>query len=227
MNPSTITFIAICSSLLHALAYLIYVRSALRGKVKPNPTSWLMWTYGTALLVIVEWDQEAAFSVMLLPMVCAACSLIVAGCCWQKGRLTWPETPSDRKAFLLDLFFTGVYVFLIVMELRGRLTLADETLYKSMLLILLSGSTFVSFWPILRTTRETPENEHWLAWAIWTLAYACLLLITIAEHGSSLQSIQFWAYPASCLIPTGMVGFYAFQQRDASTLIPEVVEKPQ
>ena len=215
MNEPLITFVAIAGSMLHAIAYVIYVRSALLDEVQPNPTSWLMWTYGTLFIIVIEWDQEATLAIMLLPMVCASCSLLVALLCWRRGRLKWPELPGDRSAFVLDLAFTALYVLLIVLDHLGFISRSDEVWLKSMLLILVSASTFVSFWPILRSTRSDPQNEHWLAWAIWTIAYAFLLIVTIATHGTSLNAIQFWAYPLSCLVLSGAVGFYACQDEPA------------
>ena len=211
MQESIITYAAIVASVLHAIAYLIYLRYAFLEEVRPNPTSWLMWAYGTALVILLEWDQEASRAVILLPVVCAVCSIIVALFCWRRGRLRWPEVPSDRAAFMLDLVFTALYVFLIVFDTRGLISTSDEVFAKSILLILAGGSTLLSYWPILRSTRRNPQNEHWLAWAIWTVAYLILLVVTIATHGNSFDSIQFWVYPSSCLVLTGAVGFYALR----------------
>lgn len=212
MSTSVVTLMAVAGGALHAGAYVLYVRFAYRDVVRPNPTTWLMWAYGTALLVVLEWDQGAAPIVLLLPAVCAVCSIVVALFCWRRGCLTWPEKPSDRAAFSIDLALTVAYVLLILFEARGLLSGMGEARLKTILLVLVSGSTFVSYWPILRSTRRNPQNEHWLAWAVWTAAYGLLLIVTIASHGGSLAAVQFWLYPLSCLLLTGAVGFYALQE---------------
>ena len=211
MNESLITFTAISGSLLHAFAYLLYIRFTLKDEVHPNPTSWLMWTYGTALVVVLEWDQDAGLSVLLLPIVCATCSIFVALNCWHKGQLCWPDALSDRAAFTLDLVLTAAYVVLIALGAMGYMSGSDGTALKSLLLVIVNISTVLSFWPILRSTRSDPANEHWLVWAIWTITYSNMLFVTIATHGISLYALQFWLYPLICLVLTGAVGFYALR----------------
>lgn len=194
---------------LHALGYLLYVRSTLRDEVHPNPTTWLMWAYGTALVVAIEWDQDAAAAVLLLPTVCATCSVAVAYICWRQGRLGWPEARSDQAAFLLDLLLTAVYLLILLFAHRGWMSQGDGTIAKTIILLTLCASTAVSFWPILRATRSEPDNEHWLPWAIWTMAYALLLVATIVTHSNSTYALQFWLYPLSCLVLTAVVGLYS------------------
>ena len=209
MNDLTISFFAWITTFLHVFAYLIYVRFAILDEVQPNPTSWLMWTYGTALVVLLEWEQEASFSILFLPVVCAACSLIVAFICWRKGRLSWPKAWSDRAAFVMDLTITALYIFLLVLEFKGAIGSGGNVAFKTTLLVLVNVSTFVSFWPILRSTYTDPAQEHWLAWFLWTTAYALLGLLTLSAEGFSMYTLQFLLYPFSCMLLSGLVCWYA------------------
>jgi len=209
MDPWLLAGAVYGGSLLHVLGYLLYIRYTLRGEVRPNPTTWLMWAYGTALVVLLEWDQEAAAAVLLLPAVCAACSIAVAFLCWRRGRLRWPERRSDQAAFVLDLLLTGVYLLIVLLAAQGWTSAGDDTVAKAIVLVAVSGSTAVSYWPILRATRRNPDNEHWLPWTVWTAAYSFLLIATVATHGSSIYGLQFWIYPVSCLVLTAAVGLYS------------------
>lgn len=65
MPDLLISFVAFFMTSLHALAYLIYVRFAILDKVRPNPTNWFMWTYGTLLVVVLEWDQDASLAILM------------------------------------------------------------------------------------------------------------------------------------------------------------------
>jgi hypothetical protein len=220
MDPWLLASVVYGSGIAHVLGYLLYIRCTLRGEVRPNPTTWLMWAYGTALVVLLERDQEAAAAVLLLPSLCAACSIAVAFICWRRGRLRWPERRSDQAAFLVDLLLTGVYLLIVLLAARGWISASDDTLAKTIVLLAVGGSTAVSYWPILRATRRDPDNEHWLPWAVWTAAYSLLLIATAATHGSSVYALQFWVYPLSCLVLTAAVGLYSLgvsMRRSAAT----------
>ncbi len=195
------------------MAYLLYIRSSLRNEIDPNPTTWLMWAYGTTLLLVVEHDQNAAGYVLVLPVVCAAFAIVVAGLCWRTGNLRWPQERSDRRAVAIDLALTAAYLTVLGAGTLGYITDAQDWFAKTFILVCANASTFVSFWPIVRTTRENPSAEQWRPWSVWAAAYAMLWLVTIAEEGTSLAALQFWIYPMSCKFLSGLVGWYAHHPR--------------
>ena len=63
---------------LQVLAYSIYVRSFLGGRCRPSGISWLMWSYGTAVLLFMQADVGTPVSVMMTPAFCLACSAFIA-----------------------------------------------------------------------------------------------------------------------------------------------------
>lgn len=194
---------------LQAVAYVVYLRRASDGRIEPNPTSWLMWAYGTALVVVLESDQGIHPALRLLPIVCAACCVCVAGLCWRRGSLQWPEERPDRIALGIDLSATGVYVAVTLAAAAGSMAWAVADAGKAVLLVCLSLSTVVSFLPMLRGTRQDPSVEEPAPWMMWTVAYTLLLAATIREEGASLHALQFWVYPAVCAGLSGMVAWYA------------------
>lgn len=200
---------------LQALAYLIYLRGALRRRIDPNPTSWLMWAYGTALVVVLEADQGIEPSLRALPVVCAACSVLIAALCWRRGELRWPSAGADRLALAVDLGATAVYVAVSGAAGLAWMSAGDAWLAKAVLLVCVATSTLVSYAPMLRATRVDPSGEQWLPWAVWTLAYALLLGATAAREGAGWAALQFWVYPAICMLSTAWVGWYALGARTA------------
>ena len=205
---------------LHALGYLLYVRGALRRRIEPNPTSWLMWAYGTTLVVLLETDQGIHPMLRLLPVVCAACCILIAGLCWRGEKLGWPTDAGDRAALGIDLAITAVYLGVSLAAAFGGLAGPVEGSTKGVLLLSSGLSAIVSFVPILRSTRRDPGSEDWRPWAMWTLAYGTLLVGTVSEHGTALPALQFWNYPAVCMVLCGLVGWYAVEWRGAPTRPP-------
>jgi uncharacterized membrane protein len=222
----TAVVIAWAATLLQTLGYLLYVRGALRHRIDPNPTSWLMWAYGTALVVLIETDQGIHPLLRLLPIACASCSVLVAALCWRQGALAWPRDRSDRAALSIDLALTAAYVTLSLAALAGTVPETREHSAKMLLLVCVSTSSITSYLPILRSTRRTPTAEEWLPWAVWTSAYAALLLATILVEGTSPAALQFWIYPAICLVLSGMVGWYALKPRLSRHVVPVTPQPP-
>jgi hypothetical protein len=133
---------AACSAaVLQAAAYLMYVRRALLRRIDPEPTSWLMWAYGTVLVVIIETDQGIHPLLRLLPIVCAGCSVVVAALCWARHSGVWPAEPADRLALGLDLVITIVYIGVSAAVFAGLLGAASARTARWALLVCVAVST--------------------------------------------------------------------------------------
>lgn len=193
------------AALLHAMAYVLYLSGTLRRKVDPAPASWLMWAYGTALVVVIETDQGIDPLLVLLPVVCAACSIAVALVCYLRGASLWPSNGVDRGALGTDVVLTLVYVAIAGGASLGLFAERGAGAAKAVLLGILGVSTVVSFIPTLRAVRRDPSREDNLAWIMWTIAYTMLLLVTFVGEGVRLSAIQFWVYPGVCAVLSGLV----------------------
>lgn len=202
-----IEYLAVIPGLLQALGYFIYIRKSLRSEVEPNATTWMMFAYGTAFLTILEWDSNASFAVLILPVVCALSSLIVvAVICVKHGRPHWPTAWQDKVALCVDLLLTAVYVGAGLAQKSGLLSEHVREVCVLVLLVASNTSTIVSFVPLVRETLESPGHEHYLPWSVWSTAYFSLALVTYQQYG--MWSV-FMIYPASNAMLHGYVGFLA------------------
>lgn len=215
---TTVLIAALLSGLFQALGYLIYIRKSLRNEVNPNPTTWLMFAYGTATLTLlelatVEWDLEGNFLIFILPITCAILSLRVAAICWSKGTLQWPKKPLERIAILMDLALTVAYA---VVWMQGEYGNVSEEMKQSLtlaFLVLTNVSAVICFIPIVHETWEDPSGEHPLPWSIWFLAYCMLGYVTYIEHG--LKS-ELMIYPVSNVLLHGLMALLATRKSAAS-----------
>lgn len=182
---TTVSGLSLMSVVFHVLAYVVFIFLSEREKTeyKPNPTAWLMFAYGTALVTLLEWDRHASWTVLALPVVCSILSLRVAMVCWKQGRMRWPSHWLDGTALTVDLILTVAYVAaagiarlgVISEELRGGLV--------SAFLIITTAGSILPFIPQIRGVMEEPQKEHWAPWFLWTMAYIALTATTVREVG--------------------------------------------
>lgn len=183
---------------LQVVGYLVYYRKTIKGEVAPNPLTWFMFGYGTALLFFLELDKDATLPELLLPLACAVCGVAIAIHIWKTAflqakaekpnlRLTrfWPEQWSLRHLSDWDaISLASDYVITVGYLLAWAFTLLaffpEVHREKAALIFLLFSniSTIPGFIPILKETWKCPEYEHWLPWTIWTIAYTLLFVVT-------------------------------------------------
>lgn len=215
--------LGIISGLLQIVGYWFYLRDE---NIDPNPVSWFMFAYGTALLVILEWDKSATVPELIVPIVCAVLSIIVSIRCWIKSRKNnpqqwwprdwWPEDFWEKWSFISDIFITIGYILAWVLTFAAFISNETRLLAAFMFLFLSNLSSFPSFYPILNTTYKNPRRENPLPWFIWTSAYVLLGYITFVTHGEFWHILMF--YPVSCAILHALVAIFAMR----STVIKSV-----
>lgn len=198
--------LACASGLLQALGYLVYIRKSLSKEIEPNPTTWLMFAYGTALLTVLEWDRDAQWPLLVLPAVCALLSIRVTFLCWRNGKLKWPESWVDRFAFLTDLLLTVAYVSVWYASSHQVISEQEREALVIAFLLCSNASTVISFIPLMREARKNPEHEHPLPWTIWSSAYGTLAVATILEEGWQTELL---IYPATNMLLHGFVAILA------------------
>src|SRR3989344_1751388 len=106
----TILAIGILASLLQVAGYAFYSSKMLKRDIRPNAASWLMFAYGTTLLAILEWDRGASFALLVLPVLCAISSTLVAMYALRHTASWWPQHPLERFSIFLDITLTIIYV---------------------------------------------------------------------------------------------------------------------
>lgn len=184
--------IAVFSGLLQAVGYLLYLRYAFRRETRPNAASSLMFAYGTALLVFLEWRSGAPVTILLLPTTCAVLGIAVGVYCLQR-RIWQGIDRFELVAFACDLAFTAGY-FLAA-------TIGNANSIAPLFLVLTNLSALTSFLPLLRSTYREPQRERTSPWVVWTVAYGVLLVLTLAQGGAPI----FLLYPASNLVLHALV----------------------
>lgn len=211
--------IGIIAGALQILGYVVYIFKTLKKEVEPNPTSWLMFAYGTAIIAVLEFDRGAKWTLLFLPVCCALLSVTVATICWRRGTMKWPKKLSDRFSFLADVLLTIGYAGSWMLVKANMLSDQEREISALAFLICSNLTTFTAFWPMLRETRANPVSESVLPWIIWTGAYATLTAATLLESGFQPELV---IYPAiNVIIHASMVWMTYPRNKD-----PEAVHKP-
>lgn len=244
---NTIAMIGLAAGVTQVLGYLLYYLLVVRKEGKEaEPLTWFMFAYGTALLTIMELDsmwKEAAdnatwlgvLAVLLLPLICSLGGIMVAVAIWRDNyRMTgdwWPARwtlewhSTDGKAFAADLALTALYTALWLCTIVGITSGTGHLWWVIAFLVASNATTFPNFVPILREAARHPEKEDARPWAIWTIAYA-LLIIPTWDYGSTGViwpqnwwmtdwDVSFWhlialmSYPCINTLMHGMMAIFA------------------
>jgi SET domain len=191
------------AALLQVAGYLLYIRQFRRSSIRPNAASWLMFAYGTTLLVLLEAVNGATWSVMALPAVCAAMSVGVAYLCFKPGA-TDPVEPSEKLVFGADVLLSIAFVLMVT-------GIAFQEAPKPVFLILGNITTFTAFLPILISTWKAPEREHPAAWTVWSIAYLLLFVATLWVDRGANPSLLI--YPTLSVLLHASIAAMAFWGR--------------
>ncbi|HRO12257.1 ATP-binding protein, partial [Amaricoccus sp.] len=203
---------------LQLVGYLLYIRDE---EIEPNPVTWLMFAYGTALLTFLEWDREASAAELALPVVCSSMALFVAGRCWWRARRQdpsrywprewWPEDWRDRASFQADLVLTGLYLAAAALAYSRWIDEEARGFAVVIFLIAANLTTLTAFFPLLRNVVADPSHERPLPWAIWASAYALLGATTFAIQGEIWSELML--YPLLNMVLHGSVALLARRSR--------------
>jgi SET domain len=180
-------------------AYLVYLHLFRAGKIEPNGTSWLMFAYGTALLVFLEVRNGAAWFELALPVACGTMSVIVSVLCFRSNAVE-PADGVEKLAFGADLSLTIAY-------LAVALAVSGQSKYAVAFLVAGNLTAFTSFAPLVRSTWHSPSREQPLPWMMWTVAYALLFASTFLSEG--FRSPELLLYPGLCVSLHGLVALFA------------------
>jgi hypothetical protein len=215
-NINLILLLGIIAGLLQLIGYIVYI---LHEDIDPNPVTWFMFAYGTAILTLLEWDSHATGPELILPIVCAVFAIVVSYRCWKTARKKdstrwwpedwWPQDKFDRLSFISDMLITVGYIGIWVMIVFGNLTAEGKEMYVLLFLFMSNLSTFRAFYPILRTTYQNHYREAAAPWFIWAVAYFTLAVVTYMTHGEFWHALMF--YPVSNAILHALVGIFSLK----------------
>ena len=191
---------------LQILGYLAYGFKVLRRDILPNAASWIMFAYGTSLLVILEFNRGASFALLALPLSCALASIFIARYAMRKTRRAWwPEHWLERLSFFLDVVLTAAYLGTWILIVNDLITAETKETAELLILMCWTIGVFTAFFPLLRQVFRHPASEHALPWLIWSLAYGCLLVVTVMEEGVVTELVL---YPLTNLVVHGFIAYH-------------------
>jgi SET domain len=190
-------YIGLLAGVFQLVAYLVYIRYFLKDAIRPNATSWVMFAYGTALMLFLEWQGGATWDLLVLPFVCAFMSLFVAVLC-MRSRYRMQTGLLERSAFGADVGLTMGYLGLKASPFAGPL-------FNTGFIVAGNLTTITAFLPILYSTWKSPENEKGVPWVFWALAYGLLIISTLLATG--LTSPALLIYPVLNFFVHGGMAF--------------------
>ena len=163
--------------------------------------TWLMWTYGTLVFFLIEVDTGAPLSVLVLPGICAVCSVYVAAASFRRAAYI----PPDRQDWAVLGLDVGILFGYLALAMGPNAELA-------LVFVLLPAiSSTLTSWPILRTTCLEPQHERPLAWFVWAAAYGLMALAAVADG----LSWHYLAYPVLSQAVHILIGLFAMEGREA------------
>jgi SET domain len=206
-------FLGVVAGALQIIGYCVYIRFFLQETVRPNSISWLMFGYGTALMLLLELGAGANWTLLVLPAACAAMSLVVAALCF-RTKNAGPANTFEKAAFGADIGLTIGYLLGLALQKTG-------SLFATLFLAAGNLTTLTAFLPILKSTWEEPERERLAPWLFWILAYGALLAATLVETGTGKPELLM--YPAVSLLLHTAIGLMIVFKRSKGVPRPDQV----
>lgn len=216
LTSSQLMVIGVIASLLQVWGYFLYLGNK---KIEPNPMTWLMFSYGTVVLTVLEWDKNATLPELLLPLTCSVLGLVVFYRIWSREysitRKFWsgkliPQDKFEKITLISDVSITIGYIISWGLAISGILSEEHRSIAVLVFLILSNLSVLIEFAPIVKETYKNPQKESSEAWVVWTLAYSTLGIVTFSQHG-------FWSalllYPFLNAVTHGAVAYLAWNRR--------------
>ena len=176
------------AAILQLVSYTTYVRLVITGGCVPNGVSWLMWSYGTGVVVFVQADLGTPLSVMGASVLCLVCAIFVT----VRAFAAHERLPPARHDWLIvgtDAFILMGYLACI----HGLLPLSSESAVNFVLLPAISS--VLSTVPVIRTTYQDSRRERAGPWLLSALGDAFLAAAAVAEG----LDWQYLVYPLVAL----------------------------
>ena len=161
-----IDLIGLIAGIIQAAGYVYYGYYVFKNTINPNTGSWLIWSYGNAIVCInyILLGGNLSFSDSL-PVVCSILC-VISGILF----IFFKKIKKPKTYEVLILFVD------ITITIYWYVTKENITTF-----ILLQISVFISFVPIIREVLTDPSSERKKPWIIWSIAYGILFLSQITE----------------------------------------------
>lgn len=177
----------IASGVVQASAIVPYVKDTLRGSVRPNAISWLLWTTLQVIVVLAQFAAGASWSIILPLVMTFNTGLITVLALVGYGY---------KKYGLLDwiCFFLAAYA-LALWYVTGNPVLA---------LVLIIFANFLAALPTFVKTYREPESESLGSWSLVVLAS----LLSVAS--TAIRNVANLIFPAYLLFESVLICTFTF-----------------
>jgi len=145
-------------------AYLFYWLAIKRQLVRPNRSSWLIWSAATAIeaLTYQAINHEAAQNTIFV--VSALACIVVTIAVWRQS--TW-QRPSTTESVCMGLSLAALVIWV-----------GFQSAYWAHMLIV--AAVPISFVPTWLSAMEDRRRERSPAWGLWTIGDLATLFVTLA-----------------------------------------------
>lgn len=171
----------------HLVSYALYNREMLRGNIRPNTATWILWTFlallNTASYVAMSQDLAKAATPIAGCAACVVTLCLAAG----KGRLS--------KLTRLDMAILAIGIAAGLLWWSSR-NAACANLLLQLAFVVSNIPTFNGVW-------KDPRVERPLPWFGFTAAYLINLAVVIMRWNRNLADL---AYPVISLLADGGIG---------------------
>jgi hypothetical protein len=209
---SAVLALGVAAGLAHAAGFWLYARRILRGEVRPNGMSWLMRSYGTAVIILIWAGLALPTPLLVQPLASLACALAVAALVLRRGSWLRPAR-QDYWVLVADLALLGGC--LVAMHGPWAGSAGTPEGLATVAFLAASLRKVAPYWPILRTTFLDPSGEHPDAWFAWAAGYGALLLAA----ASAGLGWAFLLFPAATLAIHVGLGWLALPRRARLRLV--------
>ncbi len=190
------TFLALVASVLNLVGYVWYDRDLLRGAIKPNLSSWLIWV-GITLLSVSSYTLatgdlvKSALSLSILLANVVTIFLIL------------------RRAHFSRLAGIDIAAIAIAAAAAAVWKFSDNALLGN---AVIQAAIVVGGIPTIRSVWMNPQNEKPGPWLLWGLAFiAATVVVLLRWTGKPLELL----YPVLGILLYGSVGVLAAIRRRA------------
>lgn len=181
------------ASLVHIVAFLVYNKQTLCGKIRPNITTWSIWAFVTLLNLASYKVMSGDWVKTLLPIISSVMCIATFVISLVTGKFA---RASKYDLIALSL---GIVTPLVWWHFKSAT-------YANMLL---QVSIAIGFVPTFRSVWELPQNEKPLAWFLWSFAYSVGIVVVLLRWNNQYQDI---VYYADCIVLHFVVALLTFRK---------------
>jgi hypothetical protein len=188
-----ITAITLAAVAFQLAGHITYMKLVARDRVKPNATAWGLWA-ATSFLDALNYSDMTSGDPFkdALPWTCAISCIVTFFVCLFIGRIRFPEWHD-----LITVGFSSVALYVW----KGLDKIAHAN-------VIMQLDNITSFIPIIGSTWRKPDEEHPLAWGLWTLSYLFGTIVVLNRYtGQPVELL----YPMLSVILHGLVFMLAIR----------------